>query len=144
MIAAGRPLPLSADARLREIDFGAWEGLTAAEIAQSDPQGWAAWRHDPATARAGGTGETGREVSERMTACLDEIAAAHEGSALAIVGHNTAIRLYFMATLGAPLAHYRRLALHNGGLSELELRDGEARWLRVNDVAHLAPAARYP
>jgi broad specificity phosphatase PhoE len=82
VIGADRPIPQRSDPRLIEIDFGNWEGLPAADIASADPMGRAAWLNDPATSRAGGTGETGTEVSERMTACLEEIAATHAG-----VGH---------------------------------------------------------
>jgi broad specificity phosphatase PhoE len=43
-------LPIATDARLREIDFGAWEGLTLAEIKARDPAEWAKrvadrWHH---------------------------------------------------------------------------------------------------
>ncbi len=33
-------IPIATDARLREIDFGAWEGLTLAEIKARDPVEW--------------------------------------------------------------------------------------------------------
>ncbi len=137
IIAAGRPSPLHSDPRLIEIDFGGWEGLPAAEIASADPDGRAAWLRDPATNRAGGTGETGAEVSERMTACLAEIAAAHDGSAIAVAGHNTANRLFLAAALGAPLLSYRQLVLHNASISLVEIGAGGTRLVRLNDVAHL-------
>lgn len=37
--AAPRPLPVVPDDRLAEIDFGAWEGKTRAEIERTDPDG---------------------------------------------------------------------------------------------------------
>jgi uncharacterized phosphatase len=130
-------LPMTTDPRLIEIDFGAWEGLTAAEIALSDPDGRAAWLSDPASVRAGGTGETGRDVSQRMQEFVGEIAGAHPNTSVAVIGHNTANRLYLAASLGAPLASYRRITLENASISVLDLVDGEARWLRINDVSHL-------
>ena len=130
-------LPITTDPRLIEIDFGAWEGLTADEIAVADPSGRADWLNDPTLARAGGTGETGQEVSQRLQGLFHEIAATHSRSSIAVIGHNTANRLYLAASLGAPLASYRRIALENASISIFELESGEARWLRINDVSHL-------
>ncbi len=137
IIAAARPTPLRGDPRLIEIDFGIWEGLPGGDIASADPVGRAAWLHDPATNRAGGTGETGAEVSERMTACLEEIAATHAGATIAVVGHNTANRLFLAAALGAPLRSYRQLVLHNASISLVEIGESGVRLVRLNDVAHL-------
>jgi alpha-ribazole phosphatase/probable phosphoglycerate mutase len=137
LIASARSLPITSDPRLTEIDFGAWEGLTAAEITLADPNGRAAWLKDPTSVRAGGTGETGQEVSQRVQGVLSEIATTFPGSSVAVVGHNTANRLYLAASLGAPLASYRRITLENASISVLELDSREARWLRINDVSHL-------
>jgi len=127
------------DTRLLEIDFGAWEGLTVAEIEANDPIGRAAWIHDPASSRAGGTGETGREVSDRMQEALHAIANDHPAAAVAVVGHSTANRLLLAATLGTPLANYRRFALDNSSISLLEMGASVPRLMRFNDVAHLKP-----
>jgi broad specificity phosphatase PhoE len=142
IIAAGRQLPLHKDPRLIEIDFGGWEGLPAADIAGFDPVGRAAWLHDPTATRAGGTGETAAEVSERMTACLAEIAARHEGEAVAVVGHNTANRHFLAAALDAPLRSYRQLVLDNASISLVEIGEGGTRLVRLNDVTHLGGAER--
>lgn len=135
-IGAAHDVPLVEDSRLIEIDFGGWEGLTSAEIAASDPAGRAAWLHDPSDVRAGRTGETGREASERMEAFLREVASVGP-VAIAVVGHNTANRLALVSTLGAPLASYRRLALDNASISLLVSTGDGVRWLRINDVGHL-------
>ena len=137
LISETRSLPLVSDSRLIEIDFGAWEGLNAAEIALADPEGRAAWLQEPAVARAGGTGETGREVADRMDEFLREVAMTHPASSVAVVGHNTVNRIYLVASLGAPLASYRRLALDNASMSVLELDGRDARWMRINDISHL-------
>jgi uncharacterized phosphatase len=137
IIAAGRPLPLRGDPRLTEIDFGIWEGLPAADIVSADPVGRAAWLYDPTFTQAGGTGETGAEVSDRMTACVTEITARHAGEALAVVGHNTAKRLFLTAALGAPLRCYRQFVLDNASISLVEIGEGGGRLVRLNDVAHL-------
>jgi broad specificity phosphatase PhoE len=137
LVAEATSVPVTADPRLIEIDFGGWEGLTGEEIALADRTGRAAWLRDPTSVRAGGTGETGQEVSQRLQELFDDIAATYPDSSVAVIGHNTANRLYLAASLGAPLASYRRIALENASISVLELDRGETQWLRINDVSHL-------
>ncbi|HEX2221985.1 MAG TPA: histidine phosphatase family protein, partial [Candidatus Limnocylindria bacterium] len=50
--------PLESDPALLEIDYGAWEGLTAAECRERDPELRAAWEADPFATRCPG-GESG-------------------------------------------------------------------------------------
>jgi broad specificity phosphatase PhoE len=142
LIAKARSVPLVTDPRLIEIDFGTWEGLTAPEITNFDPLGRAAWLDDPTATRAGRTGETGWEVSERMHQSLHDIATAHPDAAVAVVGHNTANRLFLAASVGAPLARYRQFTLGNASISTCDLENGEARWLHINDVSHLNARCR--
>jgi alpha-ribazole phosphatase/probable phosphoglycerate mutase len=137
LIAGAGSRPIVEDARLLEIDFGAWEGLTAAEIAVADPVGRAAWLADPTATRAGGTGETGHEVGERMADFFRDLGRSSPAVAVAVVGHNTANRLFLAASLGAPLASYRRLTLGNASISTVELSDSGMHWLHINDVSHL-------
>jgi len=64
-------LPIETDARLREIAFGAWEGLTVEEIKGRDPADWARrvadrW-HDAAPG-----GESYEAVAARVGAWLGE------------------------------------------------------------------------
>jgi broad specificity phosphatase PhoE len=74
-----------------------------------------------------------------MLAGVAAIAAAQPAATVALVGHNTANRLLLAASLGAPLAHYRRLVLANASISIIELDGDEVRWLRINDTSHLPP-----
>jgi broad specificity phosphatase PhoE len=66
-IAAGRPV--EADARLREMDYGHWEGLTHTEVDARDPELRARWEHDPASTHAPG-GECGDDVATRVRSFL--------------------------------------------------------------------------
>lgn len=69
-LAEGRPVPV--DARLAEMDFGRWEGLTVAAL-EAEP-GWRpieAWGWD---FRAPG-GESPREMAARVRPLLAELAA---------------------------------------------------------------------
>ncbi|ONH24368.1 histidine phosphatase family protein [Pseudofrankia asymbiotica] len=72
--AAAVSLPYRSDARLREIDLGAWSGLTSDEAGRLFPEEDAAWRRGEDIRRGGG--ETYVEVAARAGALFDEILAA--------------------------------------------------------------------
>jgi bisphosphoglycerate-dependent phosphoglycerate mutase len=62
-----RGLPLRQEPRLREMAFGAWEGLRPADVQQHDPHLLAAWYQDPLHVAPPG-GETLRQVAHRVQA----------------------------------------------------------------------------
>ena len=71
------------DDRLREIDYGHWEGELWGELSVKDPQGFAAREADKWGWQPRG-GESYRALSERVAGWLDEIerdvvVAAHGG-----------------------------------------------------------------
>lgn len=87
-IAAGRPAAaegdeVEIDERLRELDYGRWEGLTHGEMDARDPELRARWEHDPAATHAPG-GECGDDVAARVRSFLvsligDELGAPQIG-----------------------------------------------------------------
>lgn len=137
IIATPHGLPVQSDARIAEIDFGRWEGLTSAEIERADPGTWSSWRRDPATTRAGGTGETGQELYERFADFIDEASRAHAGEAILIVGHNTLNRIFIAASLESPLRHYRELVQAQTGINILEIDGDSRRWIQINEHSHV-------
>jgi probable phosphoglycerate mutase len=77
VVAAGRPIEV--DERLRELDYGRWEGLTYAEIDGHDPELRARWEHDPAATHSPG-GESGDDVAARALNFLVDLIAAEEAA----------------------------------------------------------------
>ncbi len=74
-IATGRPVEV--DERLRELDYGRWEGLTYAEIDAHDPELRARWEHDPAATHSPG-GELGEDAAARVLSFLVDLLSAEE------------------------------------------------------------------
>lgn len=132
IVVGERGLPLVARPELVEIDFGGWEGLTRAEIERDHAESWRAWRADPEVARAGGTGETGREACDRALGCIEELLDG-DGPIL-VVAHNTLNRLIIAGSLGMPLRNYPQLMQHNLAVNVVERQDGAPRWLRINQT----------
>ena len=99
LVAGGAPVRI-ADG-LREIDFGRWEGLTAAEIELRDPVLYREWRaRTPGFEFPGG--EIRAEFRARVLAAFQRVAASGAKSAL-LVGHKGVIRTIAEHLLGAPL-----------------------------------------
>jgi broad specificity phosphatase PhoE len=135
-IATGRPVEV--DERLRELDYGRWEGLTSAEIDARDPELRARWDRDPASTRPPG-GESGDEVAARAVSFLADLLAADSRAPAAgrargrspepggsrgvisetqaeaegerrilVVAHGTFNRILMCAALGIPVRDCRR------------------------------------
>lgn len=103
LIAAQHGVDVVPVPEFREIDFGAWEGLTYAEIEALDKEYVAQWVKDPFTVDIPG-GETWQAFKRRVLGTLNRIVAVHtdiveHGEATAphneiiIVAHGGPIRL---------------------------------------------------
>ncbi|GAA4520626.1 histidine phosphatase family protein [Nonomuraea sp. C10] len=119
---------LRVDERLRELDFGQAEGLTAREMRERFPEARAAFEADPGANPLPG-GEDPAAAADRFTAALRDIAAADPDGRVLVVAHTTAIRIALCRLVGVPLGEYRRLfpRLDNCALTELRLRDDAPR-----------------
>lgn len=122
-LAAVTGLPVGIDKRLREIDVGAWQGLTFAEVEQRFPDEAAQWR-DGGEGRRGG-GETLVEVGARVDAAISEVLPGiSDGGVLVVVTHGAAGRALIASLIGLPTASWRAL----GSLSN-------CRWSVVGETA---------
>ncbi|WP_049571367.1 histidine phosphatase family protein [Nonomuraea sp. SBT364] len=131
--AEAAAVELRVDERLRELDFGRGEGLTADEMRERFPGARAAFEADPGANPLPG-GERPVEAADRFTAALRDIAAACPGGRVLVVAHTTAIRIALCRLIGVPLGEYRRLfpRLDNCALTELRLRGEQVAVLKYN------------
>lgn len=134
-IATGRPVEV--DERLRELDYGRWEGLTYDEIETLDPELRARWEHDPARTHSPG-GESGDDVAARAVSFLVDLLATECGTPpprgrrhspdpggsrglitesraqvegerrVLVVAHGTLNRILLCVAMGVPVSDYRR------------------------------------
>ena len=126
------------DGRLKEVDFGRWEGLTAAEVMSRHSGNYRQWREGVGDARAGERGETASEVAARMADWAAEMGARYPESTIVVVSHSTAIRLFISSTLGMPLHRYRRLVCGNASLCDCRWRGrDDVEWARINAPVRL-------
>lgn len=115
------------DAGLRELEPGAWEGLTFEEILETDPQlASKVYRHREDLPR-GGTGETWAGLATRMRSTVDGIVERSDGD-VTVVSHGSAIRAYLLDLMGLGWEAQPRLAtMPNAALAEVLVLDGSTR-----------------
>lgn len=135
-VSAATGVPVVTDDGFRETDFGAWEGLTFAEVRERWPSEMTAWLADPSVAPPGG--ESFAQVSERVTAALHRVLAERADRTVLIVSHVTPIKTLVAAALLAPPAALFRMHLDVAALCEIAwYADGPAVLRSFNDTAHL-------
>ncbi|MEO3766490.1 bifunctional RNase H/acid phosphatase [Streptomyces sp. B5E4] len=136
--AAGRlGLDIRVEDGLREADFGAWEGLTFAEVRERHPDDLAAWLRSTKAAPSGG-GESFAEVSRRVAVARDRLLARYAGRTVLLVTHVTPIKTLVRLALGAPPEALYRMELSPAAVSEVAYyADGLASVRLLNDTSHL-------
>lgn len=132
-IVSGRAEDVVTDERLIEVDFGQWEGKRPEEFQTEDPESWNNWLTDPENNRAGRTGETAKEVVERLNSFYAELLEKYTGKTILIVGHNGVNRFFMSSKLGIPLKNYRRIVQENSALTLIKLVNAdEIQLLKLN------------
>jgi ribonuclease H / adenosylcobalamin/alpha-ribazole phosphatase len=136
-VAAATGAPVEADEGFRETDFGAWDGLTFAEVRERWPAELTAWLADPAVAPPGGESLT--DVSARVDSALRRVLAGHQGRTVLIVSHVTPIKTLVAAALLAPPLALYRMHLDVAALCQVDwYADGPAVLRSFNDTGHLS------
>lgn len=140
IIAQGSGLAPVEDARIVELNYGAWEGKTFAEVMAEDGATYRRWDADPAR-EAPPEGETGIAGLERIVAFLDELrqrGPAERNDHVVVVTHKTVCRLALCHALGlAPSEYRRRLSMENAALNIIAPAADGWRVILVNDTSHL-------
>ncbi|MFG2622380.1 bifunctional RNase H/acid phosphatase [Streptomyces sp. NPDC048507] len=130
-------LPVAIEEGLRETDFGAWEGLTFAEVRERFPDDLQAWLDSPRAAPTGG-GESFSAVARRVSAARDRLLAAHAGRTVLLVTHVTPVKTLVRLALGAPPEALFKMELSAASLSAVAYyADGNASLRLLNDTSHL-------
>jgi broad specificity phosphatase PhoE/ribonuclease HI len=140
-VAEDLRLPVYVDDRLRECDFGEWDGLTFDEVQQRWPEETAAWLASTAVAPPGG--ESFDQVAERVRAALSHLLERFAGRTLLVVAHVTSIKTIVRFALDAPSHSINRMHLAPASLTTVQYyEDGNCALYAFNDSAHLGLLAR--
>ena len=115
---------------LSDCDYGRWRGLASKDLAEREPDAFAAWLGDPDAAPHGGESLTG--LIERTRAWLTQ-GMAREGATLAIT-HAAIVRAAIVNALGAGSTSFARIDVAPLSLARLSGHAG--RW----NLVALGPA----
>jgi broad specificity phosphatase PhoE len=91
---------------LNNLDYGAWEGMTAEEAAMFDPEAFTVYRTSPSRA-ACPLGERLSDAQHRMIDALQLIGSRHAGETVAAVTHAVMIRLVLVRLTGVDDERWR-------------------------------------
>jgi broad specificity phosphatase PhoE len=120
-------LPVLIENDVRELDHGALEGLTFAEIKENHTEFIQKWRTEPAEIQVPG-GERLVDVALRAWNGLNRIAGRHGADEnVVVVSHNFPILGIICRVTGTHLNHYRNFHLDPCGVTRLS-RNGAADW----------------
>jgi alpha-ribazole phosphatase len=132
-----KPSPaLVAEARLREMCFGKWEGLTYSEIQARQPKLLQRWESDLEHTTPP-DGETFVGMAERVQAVLDAILATHIDATVILVAHGGPLQLMIAQALGMPAGRFWQFHLSNASLSILQVYPEGAILNLLNCTDHL-------
>ena len=124
LLACGRDIPIRVRPALREIDMGDWQGLSRREVAERQPDAYAARGRDIAKFRPPG-GESFSDLASRVLPCWRSLAEDAETAVVVVAGHAGVNRVILCHLLGAPLANLFRIAQRPACLNVVEWRKNE-------------------
>jgi alpha-ribazole phosphatase len=117
-LASRARLPLAFDERLKEVGFGVWEGRTAAQLNEEDPQQLARFKADPLNARPAGA-EPLQDFFNRVAAGVESLLQSGAEEHILVVCHAGVIRMALSHGLAIPLANAYRIDVPTAGLTRL-------------------------
>jgi len=121
---------------LNDIDYGAWTFKTFADAKADNPSLLAAWFATPHLVRFPG-GESLQDLAARCANALRFVLARHRGDTIVLVGHDSVNRALLLQLFDLPLSAYRRVAQSPCCLNEIDVGEGTACIIRVNETRHL-------
>ena len=130
-IATALKLAPKPEPRMREMSFGAWEGLTYDAIQQQSLERLVAWQTDPLSV-APPHGETLAQVTHRVRQVWQMLPASYPGQTVVLVAHGGPLRLLLCLALDIPPQYHWRFMLDLASLSELSLYDQGATLTLLN------------
>lgn len=136
LIAEAAGCPLIPDKRFMEINHGAWEGTTTAEVEKNYGDILRQWKTEPHLVKMPGPGgESLEDVQKRAVAAVEEIVPKHKGDIL-LATHDAAAKTIICYYLGVPLSRYWRLKIPNCSVSYIEFLPSGPQVGLLGDVSH--------
>ena len=119
-------LPLQVEEGLRELDFGAWDGLPLEQLWAQHGDAANAFLEDPLSVMPPDA-EPITEFQQRVLASWNALLTDHAGEHLLLVAHGVVNRLILSHVLAMPLSAMFRLEVAHACLSRVRVGTGNSR-----------------
>lgn len=127
---------------LMEIDVGELEGMPIQSVLAAYPEVAKSWDSAPWDCAFPG-GESMRDVYVRAKNAMDAMLAAHPGETVAAASHGCLLRCALCYLLKGSIERLGEIELAgNTAVTELEISDGKATIVHMNDLSHLPEELR--
>lgn len=130
IIASPEEETIRIEPRLREINFGFWDGREVAEVQQAYPEEWGK-REQDVIHYTPPAGESFVDLARRVLPAFEEIVAQTDKRVL-VVGHAGVNRVILTKILGMPLEQLFRIQQEYGSYILMAHKNGEWRLFGVN------------
>ncbi|HEC85461.1 MAG TPA: histidine phosphatase family protein [Thioploca sp.] len=129
-------LPIVIDQRLRERNFGIFQGVIKNDLKTKFPEAFRYYQANDADYVIE-EGESLKQLSKRCLDCFEELVQKHVDERILIVTHSGVLVSLFKHTLNIPLDAPRRFLSSNCGINVFYYQDKT--WLleRLGDLSHL-------
>jgi alpha-ribazole phosphatase len=115
-------LPVQLDARLAEVGFGTWEGQTAEQLKQQDPDCIFNFKRDPVGNRPEGA-EPLADFHARIAAAYEDMQQRHAGQHVLVVAHAGVIRMAICHALGLSPEQAYRINVGSAGMARIRIEN---------------------
>lgn len=119
------------DERLKELNFGSWEGKHYQAIQESDRGNWDLWVNDWKKA-APPAGESFVNMYRRVKQSIKEMVEKYEGQTVMVVTHQGCLRIIMCVLLDMKYEGYWRFTFNHDTYSLLELEQGYCIVKKIN------------
>jgi len=128
-----RNIPVRVLEDLKEIGFGAWEGMTKEELLEKRPEEFRKFYEDPIT----NPPEKAEKVEDfflRISECYDSFLNEFIENRILVVAHAGVIRAALMHAIGAGPEQMYNIEIKNGMVSRIRYRNGRIGLELINGI----------
>lgn len=120
IIGAYHNVDIKPDPRLRELNFGSWEGMDYYEIQAKHPKELTDWQENILNTAPPG-GESLEQLAKRVQAVYEHIIPTDLKGDILIVAHGGVLQVLLCYALNLPFQNYWQFHLDPGSLSEIAI-----------------------
>ena len=113
-------VPLQLEADLQELHFGEWEGRSAAQLMETDPEGLGLFWADP-YAFTPPSGEPLLAFSARVLGAVSRLHQAYAGERVLLISHGGVMRLLLAQARGLPREQLLQVEVGHGALLTIKV-----------------------